>query len=136
MNKCIFAGCLTRDPESGSTNSDIQYCRFTIAVNRTYSNANGKREADFINIVTWRGLADNCARYLQKGSKVCVCGQLQTRTFESQDGSKRYVTEIVAEDVEFLGSPKNAESEPESKPEPKRNKKLSELKESDDDFPF
>ena len=90
MNKCIFVGNLTRDPETGSTNSGISYCRFSIAVNRNYANANGEREADFINIVTWRGLADNCARYLQKGSKVCVCGQLQTRTYEGQDGTKRY----------------------------------------------
>lgn len=104
MNKCIFVGNLTRDPEMGSTNSGISYCRFSIAVNRTYSNANGEREADFINIVTWRGLADNCGKYLQKGSKVCVCGQLQTRTYEGNDGSKRYATEIVADDVEFIGS--------------------------------
>ena len=103
MNKCIFVGNLTRDPETGSTNSGISYCRFSIAVNRNYANANGEREADFINIVTWRGLADNCARYLQKGSKVCVCGQLQTRTYEGQDGTKRYATEIVADDVEFIG---------------------------------
>lgn len=142
MNKCIFVGNLTRDPETGSTNSGISYCRFSIAVNRTYSNANGEREADFINIVTWRGLADNCGRYLQKGSKVCVCGQLQTRTFDGQDGNKRYVTEIVADDVEFIGSRSAATGDNESAPAlaPKTtNKKVSELKpiETDeDDFPF
>lgn len=144
MNKCIFVGNLTRDPESGSTNSGISYCRFSIAVNRTYSNANGEREADFINIVTWRGLAENCARYLQKGSKVCVCGQLQTRSFDGQDGNKRYVTEIVADDVEFIGSRQNAGGETEAAPaapvqSKSANKKVSELKpiETDeDDFPF
>ena len=102
MNKCIFVGNLTRDPEMGSTNSGISYCRFSIAVNRTYSNANGEREADFINIVTWRGLADNCGKYLQKGSKVCVCGQLQTRTYEDKNGQKRKAVEIQADNVEFV----------------------------------
>ena len=140
MNKCIFVGNLTRDPESGSTNSNIPYCRFSIAVNRNYSNANGEREADFINIVTWRGLAENCGRYLQKGSKVCVCGQLQTRSFDGQDGNKRYVTEIVAEDVEFIGSRQNAGSDGDAAPTGKSaNKKVSELQpvETDeDDFPF
>ena len=143
MNKCIFVGNLTRDPEMGSTSSGISYCRFSIAVNRTYSNANGEHEADFINIVTWRGLADNCGKYLQKGSKVCVCGQLQTRTYEGNDGSKRYSTEIVADDVEFIGS-RAAQSGDESVPAAPAqnrggNKKVSELKpiETDeDDFPF
>lgn len=142
MNKCIFIGNLTRDPESGSTNSGISYCRFSIAVNRTYSNANGEREADFINIVTWRGLADNCARYLQKGSKVCVCGQLQTRTFDGQDGNKRYVTEIVAEDVEFIGSRQSTGGEgdsaaaPAAKPAAKKVSELQPVETDEDDFPF
>lgn len=141
MNKCIFVGNLTRDPETGSTNSGISYCRFSIAVNRNYANANGEREADFINIVTWRGLADNCARYLQKGSKVCVCGQLQTRTYEGQDGTKRYATEIVADDVEFIGPRQNAAGDSETASAPVRtaNKKVSELQPvetEEDDFPF
>ena len=141
MNKCIFVGNLTRDPETGSTNSGISYCRFSIAVNRNYANANGAREADFINIVTWRGLADNCARYLQKGSKVCVCGQLQTRTYEGQDGTKRYATEIVADDVEFIGPRQNAAGDGETASAPVRtaNKKVSELQPvetEEDDFPF
>lgn len=143
MNKCIFVGNLTRDPEMGSTGSGISYCRFSIAVNRTYSNANGEREADFINIVTWRGLADNCGKYLQKGSKVCVCGSLQTRSYEGNDGAKRYSTEIVADDVEFIGS-RSAQSNDESASAPassgrSANKKVSELKPietNEDDFPF
>ena len=141
MNKCIFVGNLTRDPETGSTNSGISYCRFSIAVNRNYANANGEREADFINIVTWRGLADNCARYLQKGSKVCVCGKLQTRTYEGQDGTKRYATEVVADDVEFIGPRQNAAGDGETASAPVRtaNKKVSELQPvetEEDDFPF
>ena len=104
MNKCIFIGNLTRDPEFQTTGSGVSLCRFSIAVNRNYSNSNGEREADFINIVTWRGLAENCNKYLTKGRKVCVVGQLQTRTYDDKDGNKRYATEIVAEDVEFINA--------------------------------
>ena len=141
MNKCIFIGNLTRDPEVSTTNSGISLCRFSIAVNRTYTGANGERETDYINIVTWRGLADNCAKYLSKGSKVCVSGQLQTRTYEAQDGSKRSAFDIVAEDVEFIGSrAQNGEGAPERAPAaPTANKKVSELKPietGEDDFPF
>lgn len=106
MNKCILIGNVVRDPELTTTGSGISVCKFTIAVNRTYKNANGEQETDFLNIVTWRGLADNCSRYLKKGSKVAVCGQIQTRTYEA-DGQKRYATDIVADDVEFLSSAKN-----------------------------
>ena len=102
MNKCIFVGNLTRDPEAQTTPNGVSFCRFPIAVNRSDSNSNGEREADFINIVAWRGLADNCAKYLSKGRKVCVCGNLQTRSYDDKDGNKRYVSEIVAEDVEFI----------------------------------
>lgn len=109
MNKCIFIGNLTRDPEHQTTGSGVSLCRFSIAVNRTYANANGERETDFINVVAWRGLADNCAKYLTKGSKVCVVGSLQNRSYEDKDGNKRYATDIVAEDVEFV-SPRNAGS--------------------------
>lgn len=106
MNKCILIGNVVRDPELTTTGSGISVCKFSIAVNRTYKNANGEQETDFPNIVTWRGLADNCSRYLKKGSKVAVCGQIQTRTYEA-DGQKRYATDIVADDVEFLSSAKN-----------------------------
>ena len=102
MNKCILVGNLTRDPELSQTSSGISFCRFSIAVNRGYTNANGERETDFINIVTWRGLADNCGKYLTKGSKVGVSGSIQTRNYEDKDGNKRYATEVVADDVEFL----------------------------------
>ena len=104
MNKCIFVGNLTRDPELTTTPNGVSVCRFSIAVNRTYTNANGEREADIINIVAWRGLGENCAKYLAKGRKVCVCGSLQTRSYDDKDGNKRYVSEIVAEDVEFINS--------------------------------
>lgn len=110
MNKCIFIGNLTKDPESQKTQSGVNVCRFSIAVNRTYTNSNGEREVDFINIVAWRGLADNCAKYLKKGSKVCVVGQLQTRTWEDSEGKKKMAVDIMAEDVEFV-SPKQSTDE-------------------------
>lgn len=110
MNKVILVGNLTRDPELTQTTGGISMCRFSIAVNRTYTNANGEREADFLNIVTWRGLADNCAKFLSKGRKVAVCGSIQTRNYEDKEGNKRYATDIVADDVEFLGQGGSGES--------------------------
>lgn len=104
MNKVILIGNLTRDPDSGETNSGISFCTFSIAVNRPYSDSNGERQTDFFSIKTWRGQADNCAKYLKKGSKVGVVGSLQTRSYEDNDGNKRNVTEIVASEVEFLSS--------------------------------
>ena len=146
MNKCIFIGNLTRDPEFQTTGSGVSLCRFSIAVNRNYSNSNGEREADFINIVTWRGLAENCNKYLSKGRKVCVVGQLQTRTYDDKDGNKRYATEIVSEDVEFInvggGNPggEGAERSGGYTPRqsaPEKTRKVSELEPVDtDDLPF
>jgi len=103
MNKVILIGNLTKDPELSTTNSGINYCRFTLAVPKRFVNA-GDRDAEFINIVVWRVQADNCHKYLKKGSKACVVGSLQTRSYDAQDGSKRYVTEVVAEEVEFLST--------------------------------
>ena len=103
MNKVILIGNLTKDPELSTTNSGINYCRFTLAVPKRFVQ-NGERDAEFINIVVWRVQADNCHKYLKKGSKACVIGSLQTRSYDAQDGSKRYVTEVVAEEVEFLST--------------------------------
>lgn len=141
MNKCVFIGNLTRDPEHQTVGSGISLCRFSIAVNRTFANANGERETDFINIVTWRGLADNCAKYLTKGSKVCVCGALQMRSYEDKDGNKRTTYEVVADDVEFI-TPKNATSADASgssyAPRPQNGgaKTTGGLTPVDDDLPF
>ena len=104
MNKVILIGNLTRDPDYGETQSGISFCNFSIAVNRPYADSKGERQTHFFNIKTWRGQADNCAKYLRKGSKVGVVGSLQTRTYEDNDGNKRNVTEIVANEVEFLSS--------------------------------
>ena len=104
MNKCFFIGNLTRDPEIATTENGVNRCTFTIAVNRRYTNSNGEREANFINVVAWRGLADNCGKYLKKGSKVAVAEKMQNRSYDDKDGNRRYATEIVAEDVEFISS--------------------------------
>lgn len=104
MNKCILIGNLTKDPELTTTTNGVAVCRFSIAVSRRYSNSEGERETDFLNIVVWRSLGENCHKFLKKGSKVGIVGNIQTRSYDATDGTKRYVTEIVAEEVEFLST--------------------------------
>jgi len=104
MNKAILIGNLANDPESRTTASGISQCTFRLAVQRRFANAQGVREADFLTIVCWRQTADFCSRYLSKGRRVAVEGSIQTRSYDAQDGTKRYVTEIVADNVEALGS--------------------------------
>lgn len=102
MNKAIMIGNITKDPELRTTPNGVSVCSFSIAVNRRRANQQGERETDFFNIIAWRGLGENCAKYLAKGRKVSVIGEIQTRTYDAKDGTKRYVTEIIADDVEFL----------------------------------
>lgn len=104
MNKAIIIGRLTKDPEMRTTSSGINSTSFTVAVSRNYSNQNGERETDFINCVAWRKQAENIAKYCTKGTQVAVEGRIQTRSYDAQDGTKRYVTEIIADNVTFLGS--------------------------------
>ncbi len=132
MNKVILIGNLTRDPELATTNSGISYCRFSLAVPKRFTTG-GEREAEFINIVVWRGQAENCAKYLKKGSKAAIVGNIQTRSYDAQDGSKRYVTEVVAEEVEFIGSRGGSEGGS----MPRANEEVSDLQPIDDDtLPF
>ena len=129
MNKVILIGNLTKDPELTTTNSGISVCRFTLAVSRRYVGTSGERETDFLNIVVWRTQAENCSKYLKKGSKCAVVGSLQTRSYDAQDGSKRYVTEITADEVEFLSSKAGEGAE--------RKEEVTELQPIDDDtLPF
>ena len=104
MNKVVLIGRLTRDPELRYTGSNLPVATFSIAVNRPFSNQAGEREADFINIVVWRKQAENCKNYLTQGSQVAIEGRLQTRNYDDQNGQKRYITEVIADNVEFLGS--------------------------------
>lgn len=102
MNKAILIGNLTKDPEVRTTGSGTAVTTFSIAVDRKYKAQDGSQLTDFFDIVTWRKLAEICGRYLTKGSKVAVVGELQNRSYKAKDGTKRYVTEVVAESVEFL----------------------------------
>ncbi len=97
-------GNLANDPEARTTQSGISQSTFRIAVQRRFANAQGVREADFFTVIAWRQTADFCNRYLTKGSKVAVEGSIQNRSYDAQDGSKRYVTEILADNVESCGS--------------------------------
>lgn len=111
MNKIFLIGRLTKDPELNKVNGDISVCRFSIAVSRKYANSDGTRETDFLNCVAWRGLADNIAKYCSKGSKVSVIGEVQNRSYDAEDGTKKYVTDIVLSDCEFLDSKKDTETD-------------------------
>ena len=119
MNKVFLIGRLTRDPELRYTSSNIAVATFSIAVDRNFSNAAGEREADFINIVVWRKQAENVKNYMHKGSQVAIDGRIQTRSYDDTDGKKRYVTEVVADNVQFLDSKGSRDaSVPTSAPEP------------------
>ena len=109
LNRVILIGRLTRDPEMRYTTNGIPVSTFSLAVDRSYSNKQGEKETDFINIVVWQKQAENVANYLLKGKLAAVEGRLQIRSFEGQDGQRRWVTEVVADTVRFL-SPKSENS--------------------------
>ncbi|TFD96578.1 MULTISPECIES: single-stranded DNA-binding protein [Jeotgalibacillus] len=107
MNRVVLVGRLTKDPDLRYTPSGAAVATFTLAVNRAFTNQQGDREADFINCVVWRRPAENVANFLKKGSLAGVDGRIQTRSYDNQEGKRVYVTEVVAESVQFL-EPKNA----------------------------
>lgn len=106
LNRAVLVGRLTKDPEFRTTQNGVNVATFTLAVNRTFTNANGEREADFINVVVFRKQADNVNNYLSKGQLAGVDGRIQSRSYENQEGRRIFVTEIVADSVQFL-EPKN-----------------------------
>lgn len=126
MNKLFLIGNLTKDPEISQTQNGLTICKFGIAVNRPYQ-TNGERITDFFSITVWRTLADNCGKYLKKGSKVAVTAQLQNHSYEDRDGNKRSRNDIVAEAVEFLSSVKNDAQDRQEPPV---------LEEINEDLPF
>ena len=101
MNKVFIVGRLTKEPELRTTPNGVNVATMSVAVTRRMN----REEADFFNVVAWRGLADNCAKYLVKGQQIAVVGELRTRSYDAKDGTKRYVTEIQADDIEFLAKP-------------------------------
>ncbi|OWT13556.1 single-stranded DNA-binding protein (plasmid) [Staphylococcus aureus] len=106
LNRAVLVGRLTKDPELRSAPNGVNVGTFTLAVNRTFTNAQGEREADFINVVVFKKQAENVKNYLSKGSLAGVDGRLQTRNYENKDGQRVFVTEVVADSVQFL-EPKN-----------------------------
>ena len=110
MNKAILSGRLTKDPEHRTTPNGVSVTTFTVAVNRRYKDEAGKYQADFINCIAWRSTADFISKYFQKGSGIGIVGSIQSRSYDDKNGNRRYVTEVVAEEVEFTGSKKQAES--------------------------
>jgi len=104
VNRVVLVGRLTRDPDLRYTPTGVAVANFTLAINRPFTNQDGNREADFINCVVWRRPAENLANYMKKGNQVGVDGRLQSRSYEGQDGKTVYVTEVVADSVQFLES--------------------------------
>src|SRR5574344_1909627 len=103
MNKIILVGRLTKDPEIRTTSSGISTSNFTIAVNRNFKNKEGNYDADFLPCVAFRNSADFINKFFKKGNLICVEGRVQVRNYDAQDGTKRYVTEVMVENAEFVG---------------------------------
>ena len=131
MNKVIITGRITRDPEARTTQGGISQSTMTVAVDRRFKDKDGNRQTDFLTVVAWRQTADFCNKYLTKGRMIAVEGSIQTRSYTAQDGSKRYVTEIIADSVEAMGDNK---PKPDAKPEEPAPDQFTEVE--DDDLPF
>ena len=102
MNNLVIIGNVTRDPELRTVKGDVSVCSFTVAVNRRQKGSNEQNDADFFRVTAWRGLADVCSKYLQKGKKVMVSGPVYVQTYQGNDGTTRASLEVLAQDVEFL----------------------------------
>ncbi len=139
MNKVFLIGNLTRDPELTETVNGTQICRFSIAVARNYSGADGERKTDFFNCVAWRGLGENVARYARKGNKVAVSGSVELRNYEDSQGVKRTGIDIVAQDVEFL-TPRSSGGDDSDAPAPSQRSGGAKARlipfDDDSDIPF
>lgn len=140
LNRVILIGRLTKDPELRYTPSGVAVTTFTLAVDRPFTN-NGQKETDFINIVTWRQLAETCANYLKKGRLTAAEGRIQVRNYDNSEGKRVYVTEVIADNVRFLESPAsgtngggNASTRDDSEDPFRDDGKPIEI--SDDDLPF
>ena len=142
MNKIYLIGNLTRDPELIETPSGVQRCRFSIAVNRNYRNADGERQTDFFNCTAWRNQAETIARYTKKGNKICVIGSVEIREYEDNTGARRTAVDVIVQDFEML-TPRQedgssfdvAEPAPRATAAPKRKPQLQAM-DDDSDIPF
>ncbi|MCL2671058.1 MAG: single-stranded DNA-binding protein [Clostridiales bacterium] len=134
MNKITLIGNLTRDPELRSTASGISVCSFDIAVNRRFAPQGGERQTDFFRINAWRQLGELCSKFLAKGRKVAVVGELQARTYIAKDGTTRMSLEVAADEVEFL-SPREQSGDYAPRPAPQKDfEGFTDI--SSDDIPF
>lgn len=136
MNKVFLIGNLTRDPELTETSGGVKICRFSIAVSRNYTGADGERQTDFFNCVAWRGLAETVARYTHKGDKVAVSGSIELHNYEDSKGVKRTSADINVGDIEFLTQKQRDDAD---KPSSSSNRSARpQLQEFDDDsdIPF
>lgn len=133
LNRTILIGRLTRDPELRYTPNGTPNCTFTLAVDRPFTNSQGEKETDFINIVTWRKAAETCANYLRKGRLTAVEGRIQTRNYENNEGRRVYVTEVVADNVRFLESNRSDDQQRQSDPFANNSDPIDL---SEDDLPF
>lgn len=144
MNKIVLIGRLTKDPELRFTPSGKAVANFTLAVDRPFTNQQGEREADFIPIVVWGKVAESCANYIGKGSQVAIDGRLQVRTYDDKEGQRRWMTEVIANSVQFLDSKGKRESSQDQDQSSTPNKDQQEddssfgtvIDFSEDDIPF
>lgn len=141
INNTVLVGRLTKDVELRYTPSNVAVATFTLAVNRTFKNENGEREADFINCVMWRQQAENLANWAKKGALIGITGRIQTRSYDNQQGQRVYVTEVVAEQFQLLESKgqqgnQQGQREQEQQQAPDFSRQGAPLDISDDDLPF
>jgi single-strand DNA-binding protein len=130
---------LTKDPELSTTTTGVSFCKFTLAVSRRFQKPDGTREADFFPIIVWRNQAEICAKYIKKRNNAAVVGEVQTRSYDAADGTKRYVTEIIADEVQFLSTRESFADQAESDDAPQfvpKYERKTELKPVDEDLPF
>lgn len=142
MNKSILLGRLTKEPEirNSSADNNMLIAKFTLAVNRKYVKQGEERQADFINIVAFSKLAEFSEKYLRKGLQICVCGRIQTRNYEDTEGIKHYVTEVIAEEIDFADSFKKDDDSVLNSDKPVNTQNNTntngEIFPSEDDLPF
>ena len=142
-NRAVLVGRLTKDPDLKFTPNGLAVCTFTLAVNRPFKNPQtGEHDADFINCVAWRKLAENVANYTSKGNLVAVDGRIQTRNYEGKDGSRVYVTEVVCDSVQFLEPKRNGQTQQQTQQQTAMKQKddpffdTEQIDFKDDDLPF
>lgn len=144
LNKVVLMGRLTKDPELKYTPSNVAVVTFTIAVDRNFARSGEQRQTDFINIVAWRTTAEFVAKYFTKGQLIALCGSIQTRTWDDNEGKKHYVTEVVADEVHFAEGKRDTaqyqatpqpSAQPQSAPQVQPTADFN-MSEDDEDLPF